>query len=949
MSETLPKAYDPTIVEEKWYKFWEENDLFKAEASSSKPPFTIILPPPNVTGVLHVGHALVDTVQDVLIRYKRMSGFEALWVPGLDHAGISTQTVVERHLIETKGKRRVDFSRKEFLDHVWDWKEINETRIIEQLKKVGCSCDWSKKRFTMDEKSNLAVRKIFKMMYDQGLIYRGDYLVNWDPITQTALADDEVEHEERQSFLWYINYPLADGSDSICIATTRPETMLGDTAVAVSSSDKRYQKLIGKKIKLPISGREIPIIADHYVDQEFGTGAVKITPAHDFNDYEVGSRHDLDIINIMTPDGRVNENGLQYEGLSMLEAREKIVKELKEIGALVKEEPHTNRVGISYRSKAVIEPYLSKQWFVRMEPFKEKLMRLVKDEKIKMVPKQFESTYFHWISNLRDWCISRQLWWGHQIPIWHSKKEEGRMICQGEEELPAEVAQNPDDWEQDPDVLDTWFSSALWPFSTLGWPDKTEEMKKFYPTSVLVTGNDILFFWVARMILMSEFALSEVPFHETFLHGLIFGKSYWREDKVKGVQYVSTEERIEYDLGKDLPKDVKSKWEKMSKSKGNVIDPLEIIDLYGADAMRMALLSSLTHARQIDLDRRRFEEFKNFANKLWNSARFVMMNLEASKDLPALTEEILEQGIDPTHLKLEDRWILSELNAVICKLEEHLASYEFDKASHVTYSFFWDKFCAYYVEICKPTLFGKVGDQKERETKQKILLITLLASIRLLHPMTPFITEEIFQKLKERFKNIKLSKKADPTTKDAIEALLCTSCMVAPFPKDLENFQDASISSEFSLIESALYHIRNIRGDMQLSPGMACEVYFVGKRAALSTVEKNQTILGSLVRIEKIHFAEVMPKNLQFSSQAKLDDVHIVIPLPEEMKEKEMKRLSTQHDKLEGQLKGLRAKLANPSFVEKAPEALVESTKKSLKDAEAELCEIEKKLELLKL
>ena len=947
MSNELPKAYNPSEVEEKWYEFWEKQDLFKANPQSEKPPYTIILPPPNVTGALHVGHALVDTVQDVLIRYKRMSGFEALWVPGFDHAGISTQTVVERHLIDTVGKRRVDFTRKEFLKHVWDWKELNEGKIISQLKKVGCSLDWSRQQFTMGKNSNKAVLKIFKKMFDKGLIYKGDYLVNWDPVTQTALADDEVEHEERQSFLWYIQYPFSDGSSSITIATTRPETLLADVAVAVSASDERYKDLIGKTLDLPLTGRKIPLIADHYVDKEFGTGAVKITPAHDFNDYEVGQRHNLPMINLMTSDGKINEEGGVYQGLSMQEARKAVVDALEKEGALVKAEPHTNRVGISYRSKAVIEPYLSKQWFIRMEPFKEKLMRLVKDKHIKMVPKHFETTYFHWISNLRDWCISRQLWWGHQIPIWYSKKDPSVMICQEDEELPAEVKNHPQDWEQDPDVLDTWFSSALWPFSTLGWPDKTQDLEHFYPTSVLVTGNDILFFWVARMILMGEFALSEVPFHETFLHGLIFGKSYWRNDPEKGVQYVSQEERLKYDLGKELPKDVHSKWEKMSKSKGNVIDPIEIIDLYGADAMRMALLSSLTHARQIDLDRRKFEEFKNFANKLWNSARFVMMNLEEQKGLPALTEEALTTAVKPELFKLEDRWILSELNQTVQIVEKSLSNYEFDKASQTAYSFFWDKFCAYYVEICKPTLFGKAGNKEERELKQKLLLSILLSSIRLLHPMTPFITEEIFQRLKEKFPNLSSKNDIDPLTSEILESLLSKSCMVAPFPRASNEVNDQDHIQKFKTLESALYHIRNIRGDMQLSPGISCDVYFIGSLSKLDLVKENASVLTSLVKINKLHFEETEPSDLAFTSSAIWEDYKIVIPLPKEMKEKEQKRLSSQFEKLKIQMKGLEGKLANEGFIAKAPENLVVETRKTLESTKFQLADIEKKLKAL--
>lgn len=688
MNETLNKSYTPSEVEKKWYAFWEKHGFFKADAKSAKPSYCIVLPPPNVTGALHMGHALVDTVQDALIRWKRMSGFEALWVPGVDHAGIATQTVVERHLIKTLGKRRKDFSREEFLSHVWDWKNKNEENIISQLKKVGCSCDWSRNRFTMDEMSNKAVRTIFKKMYDEGLIYRGDYLVNWDPLAQTALADDEVEYEEKNGFMWFINYKVEGSNESITIATTRPETLLGDVAVAVSPQDQRYQHLIGKFLALPLSDRKIPVIADHYVDPSFGTGAVKITPAHDFNDYEVGLRHNLEMINIMTSDGKINENGRDFCGLTVLEAREAVVLALKNQSLLVKQEPHMNRVGISYRSKAVIEPYLSKQWFVKMSSFKKELRALVEEKKVKMVPPHFESTYFHWIDNLRDWCISRQLWWGHQIPIWYHVEDPSKVICYDGEDLPEEVRKNPSQYKRDEDVLDTWFSSALWPFSTLGWPDQTEDLAKFYPTSTLITGHDILFFWVARMIMMGKYALGDVPFHETFLHGLIYGKSYWKVDSHGQLSYLTSTEKLDYDLGKPLPKEIESKWEKMSKTKGNVIDPLEIIESYGADAMRMALLSSLTHARQIDLDRRRFEEFKNFANKLWNSARFVFMNLEESSSYKALDETHILSGIDLSLLELEDKWILRELNGVIKQINKYLTNYEFDKASHTLYSFF---------------------------------------------------------------------------------------------------------------------------------------------------------------------------------------------------------------------------------------------------------------------
>jgi len=509
-NEELAKAYEPALAEPKCSKLWEKLDLFRADPNSPKPPYCIVIPPPNVTGVLHMGHALVNTLQDILIRWKRMSGFEALWVPGTDHAGIATQTVVEKKLMAETGKRRKEFSREEFVGHVWRWREESGGKILEQLSKMGCSCDWSRLAFTMDEPRNRAVRTMFKMMFDDGLIYRGDYLVNWDPVTQTALADDEVEHEERDSFLWHFRYPLADGSGHISIATTRPETMLGDVAVAVHPEDTRYKHLIGKEILLPLTNRLIPILADPMVDPAFGTGAVKITPAHDPNDYALAGRQNLIMINMMTPDGRVNEVGGKFEGMAMEDARKAVVQEMKALGLVEKIEPHKLRVGVSYRSKAVIQPYLSKQWFVRVSDFKEQLRKVVESKEVELIPSNWEHTYFHWIDNLRDWCISRQLWWGHRIPIWYRKDNPEIMACSAEG-LPPEVEEDPDNWYQDEDVLDTWFSAGLWPFSTLGWPENTPDLKRFYPNSVLVTGHDILFFWVARMILMGEYALHKPP------------------------------------------------------------------------------------------------------------------------------------------------------------------------------------------------------------------------------------------------------------------------------------------------------------------------------------------------------------------------------------------------------------------------------------------------------
>lgn len=947
MSE-LPKAYEAAQVESKLYALWEKLRLFHADERSSKPPYCIVIPPPNVTGVLHMGHALVNTLQDILIRWKRMSGFEALWVPGTDHAGIATQTVVERHLKKVTGKSRKEFSREEFLQHVWQWKVENEHRIINQLKRLGCSCDWERQRFTMDEANNKAVRTMFKKMYDEGIIYRGDYLVNWDPVTQTALSDDEVEYEEQQGFLWYFRYPLADGTGYAVIATTRPETMLGDTAVAVSPKDQRYGHLIGKTIKHPLTQREIPLIADSFVDPEFGTGMVKITPAHDPNDYEMGKRHALPLINILTPDGKINEQGGRFAGMGREEARVAVIDAMKALQLFDKALPHQNRVGMSYRSKAIVEPYMSKQWFVRMERFRPLLRSVVEKGKIKIIPKAWESSYFHWIDNLRDWCISRQLWWGHRIPIWYNKQSSDKMICHAGEGMPPEVAKAPEEWFQDEDVLDTWFSSALWPFASLGWPEKTETLRRFYPNSVLVTGHDILFFWVARMILMGQYALNQPPFPDVFLHGLIYGKSYWRQNKEGGITYVSDKERIDYDLGKSLPKEVCSKWEKMSKSKGNIIDPLEIIEQYGTDAMRMALCSSGTQGRQIDLDRRRFEEFKNFANKIWNGARFVFMNLEGNQEqgLTALTGALFSSGLDEKLLKLEDRWLLSVLNRTTQEVNARLASYSFDQAAIKAYDFFWKELCAYYLEIAKPVLSGKSGSPEERANKQKLLVITLASALRLIHPMAPYITEELFQRLKERMAGISLNGVADPYTQEAVQALQSRACMVAPYPKVIRQ-QDIhpEIEETFDLMGRIVYTIRNIRGEMQLPPSTSTDLFIVGEptHAHYATVQANSGLIRALVRVNNLELVSREPQ-VAFGSTGMTDGFKIIIPLPEEMIEKEKNRLQKEVEKLEIAVEKIKLQLNNNDFTTKAPPSLIQQQRKLLQESEQQLEAIQSKL-----
>lgn len=933
-------AYTPKETEEKWYPFWEQGNFFHADSSSSKPPYCISIPPPNVTGVLHMGHALVDTLQDVLVRWKRMGGYEALWVPGTDHAGIATQTVVERDQMAKTGKRRKDFSREEFVELIWSWKEKSEKQIIQQIKRLGCSCDWSRLAFTMDEPRSQAVRTLFVKMFEEGLIYRGDYLVNWDPVTQTALADDEVEYEERESYLWHIRYPFADNSGYIIIATTRPETMLGDTAVAVNPKDERYRNEIGKLIRLPLSGRLVPLIGDEFVTPEFGTGAVKITPAHDPNDYEMAQRQGLPMLNIMTPDGRINEEGGEFCGLSMAEAREAVCRKLKEMGHLEKAEPHRNRVGVSYRSKAVIEPYLSKQWFVKMSSFKKKLIDAVKEKRVKITPSDWESTYFHWIENLRDWCISRQLWWGHRIPIWYNKEDPSRMICFAGEGVPPEVAKNPEKWHQDEDVLDTWFSSALWPLSVLGWPNQTEDFKTFYPNSVLVTGHDILFFWVARMLVMGEYTTGTLPFPETFLHGLIFGRSYWRYNKDGSVAYVDPKERLGYELGEPIPKEVHAKWEKMSKSKGNTIDPIEIIETYGTDAMRIALCSITTHARQIDLDRRKFEEYKNFINKIWNGARFVFQNIET------MTKVELSKGIDPKLLSLEDKWILSRLNGCIERVDAHLSSYYFDRTAQEIYHFFWDEFCAYYIELVKPTLFGKVGTREQKENKQKILAVCLGAIIRLFHPIIPFITEELFEKLKGLFPGSGNSK--DPYVNELLKALSSPACIVAPFPTVIDPLAiSKEVEEGFSQVGEVITAIRTIRAEMQLSPGVECALHVVGEETPLMRLlRENQGMVSALIRLSSITFGKKGPEKGLLAT-AHVSNLRLIVPLPEEMREKERLRLHKNRDKLIDQQRQLAGKLGNESFVSRAPKELVDSTKQLLSQTEVELTEVGKKLEQL--
>ncbi len=918
--QELSKAFEATRVESKCTALWEQAKCFHANPHSSKPSYCIVIPPPNVTGRLHMGHALVNTLQDILIRYKRMDGYEALWVPGTDHAGISTQTVVERHLIATEHKRRIDYSREEFLKRVWHFKEENEGTILSQLKRLGASCDWQRLRFTMDEKNNQAVRTAFKRLFDKGLIYRGDYLVNWDPVTGTALADDEVEYEEQEGFLWHIEYPAAEGTGSLIVATTRPETLFGDVAVAVHPDDARYKDLLGKHVRLPLTERMIPVIADHRIDKEFGTGAVKVTPAHDPNDWQIGLTHNLEAINVMTFDGHMNERAGNFAGMRIADARKAVVEALKTQGNLKAAQPHSKRVGLSYRSKAVIEPMLSKQWFLKMSEFAPDLRRAVEEGGVELIPEQWRQTYFHWIDNLRDWCISRQLWWGHRIPIWYRKDNPEIMLCSEDERGPQEVQEAPEDWVRDEDVLDTWFSSALWPFAALGWPEKTPELQAFYPNSVLVTGHDILFFWVARMMLMSHLLNEKWPFPQVFLHGLIYAKSYWRQQVGGGIAYCIGEERRSYETGATLPKEVQFKWEKMSKSKGNVIDPIEMIDTYGTDAVRMTLCALATQNRQIDLDERRFEEYKNFANKIWNASRFVLMNIQ----------DIEGSGFSHA-LGFEDLWILQRLATVTKEVRSAIDTYHFDRYATSLYRFFWDEFCSYYLELAKPALMGKLG-QQAKTNKQWMIVVLLMQALRLLHPVAPFITEELFATLKARFSDLQPS--GCPYFSDFSAAIGSECCAKAPFPKELALPSETQNGCDlFRQLQEVVHAMRHLRSELKIATQEPLQAYLIGEKNLLESLEPR---VMALVRCKSLHLVQQEPENCKAGKLlAGAIKVWVMVPeVPTAQKEK-------MRQKFVEAIARLKVQLGNKEFIERAPPHVVEQLQKQLEQQERTLAEID--------
>ncbi|MCL4440037.1 MAG: valine--tRNA ligase [Firmicutes bacterium] len=853
----IPTVYNPREVEGKWYRHWECSKYFHAEVEKDKTPFCIVMPPPNVTGQLHMGHALDNTLQDILTRWRRMQGYNALWVPGTDHAGIATQAKVEEQLAK-EGLSKYDLGREKFLERVWQWKEQYGSRITTQLRHLGASCDWDRERFTMDEGCSKAVLEVFVRLYDQGLIYRDYYITNWCPHCQTTISDIEVEHLDKPGQLYYIKYPAKDNPEEfIMIATTRPETMLGDVAVAVNPEDDRYLHLVGKTLVLPIVGRELPVIADAYCDPAFGTGAVKMTPAHDPNDFEIGRRHGLPEVVVIDKYGKMNENAGKYQGLDRWECRKQIVRDLEAMGALVKVEDMSHAVGHCYRCSTAIEPMLSKQWFVRMKPLAEPAIEAAKNGHITFIPERFTKIYLNWMENIRDWCISRQLWWGHRIPVYY---------CRDCDETVASVTpvsgcgKCGGAMEQDPDVLDTWFSSALWPFSTLGWPDKTPELEHFYPTSVLVTGRDIIFFWVARMIFSGLRFMNQEPFKEVFIHGLVLDS-----------------------LGR-----------KMSKSLGNGVDPLDVIESHGADSLRFMLITGNTPGNDLRFHFERLDGARNFANKLWNASRFVMMNLGDYN--PA------DQG---GPYSLADRWILSRLQGAVSQVTDYLERYELGEAARVLYEFIWSEFCDWYIELAKPRLFGKTTPE-DRVTAQQVLVQVLRKTLELLHPFMPFITEEIWQKLPHRGASI----------------------MLASWPTAEESLKDEVAESEVAVLIEVITAIRRIRGEMNVPPGKKAETILVSGDAGFRGIlERNTAYVQGLANTEVKVLAELQQKPDQ-SASAVTRGVEIFVPLKGLIDlDKEIARLNKELKAVQTDLARVQGKLNNQGFLAKAPADVIEKEK----------------------
>jgi len=861
--KALPKAYDFRDVEHRWYKEWTEKGLFKATFDPGRPYFSMVIPPPNVTGVLHIGHALNNTLQDILARYKRMDGYNTIWVPGTDHAGIATQIVVERRL-NSEGRSRHDFGREKFIKKVWEWKASSGGRIIEQLKGLGCSCDWSRERFTMDEGLSRAVKEVFVRLYEEGLIYRGNYIINWCPRCHTALADIEVEHKQTEGQLWYMRYPLAEETKQdtkfITVATTRPETMLGDTAVAVHPEDPRYKDLVGRDLMLPLLNRRIPVVADAAVEPEFGTGAVKVTPAHDLNDFEIAKRHGLQSINIFDENGTLIESAGRYAGLDRYEARKRVIIDLKKQGLLEKEEAYELAVGICYRCKTVVEPRLSKQWFVKVAPLAEPALKAVKDKQTILVPASWERTYDEWMTTIRDWCISRQIWWGHRIPAWTCATCGEVLVSRKEPKVCPRCGNT--DLEQESDVLDTWFSSAIWPFSTLGWPDKTPELETFYPTSVLITSFDILFFWVARMMMMGLHFMGDVPFKHVYLHALI--------------------------------RDIEGK--KMSKSKGNVIDPLTIMEKYGTDAVRFTLASFAAQGRDIKLAEERIEGYRHFVNKIWNAARFVLLNLKTSQG--ALAEPAEPESFpDPS-----ERWVLSRLSRVTGTVRMALDEFDFDVAAKELYQFFWHEYCDWYLELAKPAL---TGDETDRQEAARWVALTVFDnSLRLFHPFMPFVTEELWQHL--------------PGQRDHI--------MVSPFPKQVEAWIDVEAEDIIKQVMEVVSSIRNARSELGIHPGAKIIVMALAhSKKAYDFLNSQKKAIATLVGIKTLDLMSKEDLRPKGAATVILEDIEIFIPLEGFVDiEEELRKLTKEEDKLTKELIKTEAKIKNENFLSRAPQEIVQ-------------------------
>jgi len=893
--QVIPKTYDPRQVEGKWYRYWTENGFFHAVVDKNRKPFCIVIPPPNVTGALHLGHALDETNQDVLVRWHRMLGDCTLWLPGTDHAGIATQARVEEALAK-EGVSKNDLGREKFLDKVWEWKEEYGGNIIRQLKSLGSSCDWDRLRFTMDEGCSRAVREVFVRLYNKGLIYKGNYLINWCPKCQTTISDIEVEHVDEEAKLYYVRYPGTDGGPGVVVATTRPETMMGDTGVAVHPDDERFRDLVGKNVVLPLMNREIPVIADEVVDPAFGTGAVKMTPAHDPNDFETGKRHHLEEIVVIGKDGHLTEAAGQYAGMTRGEACKQVIADLDNLGLMVKIEDYTHAVGHCYRCNTAIEPVVSEQWFVRMKPLAEPAMAAVRDGRINFVPERFTKIYLNWLENIRDWCISRQLWWGHRIPVWYCQNC-GEVICVTE--APDQCPHcGSDKLEQDPDVLDTWFSSGLWPFSTLGWPDRTPELEYFYPTSVLVTGRDIIFFWVARMIFMAMEFMQEVPFRDVFIHGLILD----------------------------------AKGRKMSKSLRNGVDPVEVIEQYGADTLRFTLVTGNTPGNDLRFHWEKVEGTRNFANKVWNASRFAMLNLQDFElsDLP--------KEWDPDQLTLADRWILSRLNVTVKGVTANLEAYELGEAAQTLYEFIWNEFCDWYIELAKPRLYGK-EDAASRKTAQDVLWTVLTQTLALLHPFMPFLTEEIWQHLPHRGQSI----------------------MLAPWPQVKPELDSPQQERHMTYLMDVIRAIRNMRQELNVPPGKAVRTVFVAGGSGLeipgsfsdmmqcaNLLDNYRGYIMQLGTVDSLEISAGGASKPAHALSAVVSGTEIYIPLAGLVElDKEIARLEKEVAALNRDLQRVQGKLGNQAFLAKAPPDVVDKERAKEDKLESKMATVKQRLSLL--